>query len=252
MSNLVPLMLNGVKVHTRNKMVSLTDMWRAQGSPAHREPYNWERKEGAAFIEAVAITHNLPDNQVIAKKRGKSGATWAHWQIGLAYAKYLSPQFHMQCNVVIRERMEGKTVAPFDHQALARQIAAIVDTKVNRLKQELELNLVAQSAAALLIEQNLMQAPGLTAGDVLDMGGFTLRAGLKGLAAFVSRRLTRWHAQHGTPLRLGRLGRRTAKLFDPIATKEWLAAGGRCAVEDWIKERAGQGRLALPRNGGRP
>ena len=31
----------------------------------------------------------------------------AHWQIALAYAKYLSPEFHMWCNTVVRERMEG-------------------------------------------------------------------------------------------------------------------------------------------------
>ena len=34
----------------------------------------------------------------------------AHWQIGIAYAKYLSPEFHVWCNTVVRDRMEGKLV----------------------------------------------------------------------------------------------------------------------------------------------
>jgi hypothetical protein len=37
-----------------------------------------------------------------------NGATWAHWQIGLAYAKYLSPEFHAWCNEVVRAHMEGR------------------------------------------------------------------------------------------------------------------------------------------------
>ncbi len=38
---------------------------------------------------------------------GPETATWAHWQIGLAYAKYLSPAFHAWCNEVVRGHMEG-------------------------------------------------------------------------------------------------------------------------------------------------
>ena len=45
-----------------------------------------------------------------ALNEGGEWNTWAHWQIGLAYAKYLSPEFHMWCNEVIRDRMEGKSL----------------------------------------------------------------------------------------------------------------------------------------------
>jgi hypothetical protein len=58
----------------------------------------------------VAVSQNLSEAQVIAAKRGKGGGTFAHWQIGLAYAKYLSPEFHMWCNEVVRERMEARSV----------------------------------------------------------------------------------------------------------------------------------------------
>ena len=107
-----PLAFNGVVIRDKPDMLSLTDMWKAAGSPENREPFNWARKEGAQFIDAVTLTHNLPDSQVMDVKRGKGGGTWAHWQIGLAYAKYLSPEFHMWCNTVVRERMEGVRALP--------------------------------------------------------------------------------------------------------------------------------------------
>lgn len=99
---------NGSVIRIDDDKLNLTDMWRAAGSPENREPYNWARKEGAAFIEAVSLNLNLPDSQVLTSTRGKNGGTTAHWQIGLAYAKYLSPEFHMWCNTVVRDRMENK------------------------------------------------------------------------------------------------------------------------------------------------
>jgi hypothetical protein len=38
--------------------------------------------------------------------RGRFGGTFAHWQIALAYAKYLSPEFHIHCNNIIRRFVE--------------------------------------------------------------------------------------------------------------------------------------------------
>ncbi|MBL6082791.1 KilA-N domain-containing protein, partial [Belnapia sp. T18] len=43
---------------------------------------------------------------LVATLRGRLGGTWAHWQLALAYARYLSPQFHLWCNVVVRSAME--------------------------------------------------------------------------------------------------------------------------------------------------
>ncbi|WP_127089060.1 KilA-N domain-containing protein [Aquabacter cavernae] len=56
-----------------------------------------------AHMDHVAISHNLTVGQVMTTKRGKGGGTYAHWQIGLAYAKYLSPEFHMWRNTAVRE-----------------------------------------------------------------------------------------------------------------------------------------------------
>ena len=101
------LTYNGTPVRLINDQLNMTDMWKASGSPANQEPWNWSRKEGAQFIEFIAESHNLTVGQVMKSKPGKNGGTVAHWQIGLAYAKYLSPEFHAWCNVAVRDRMEG-------------------------------------------------------------------------------------------------------------------------------------------------
>jgi hypothetical protein len=43
---------------------------------------------------------------LVATLRGRLGGTWAHWQLALSYARYLSPQFHLWCNTVVRSAME--------------------------------------------------------------------------------------------------------------------------------------------------
>jgi hypothetical protein len=96
-------------INERGEMLSLTDMWVASGSDEAKRPANWRRKEGADFIAHVAEVLNVPEGHIIRGSRGKGGATWAHWQIAMAYAKYLSPEFHMACNVIVRAHMEGRT-----------------------------------------------------------------------------------------------------------------------------------------------
>lgn len=42
----------------------------------------------------------------VVRGKGKTQGTFAHWQLALAYAKYLSPEFHMWANQVVKERFE--------------------------------------------------------------------------------------------------------------------------------------------------
>jgi hypothetical protein len=98
------LVYNGEIIRDKGEHIALTDMWRAHGSDPARQPSNWLASADAKnFIEVLN-----PGNSGIMSKRGKGGGTYAHWQIALAYAKYLSPEFHMWCNDVVRERMGGK------------------------------------------------------------------------------------------------------------------------------------------------
>lgn len=142
------LVYNGHVIHDREEMLSLTDMWRAAGEPLHREPFNWARKEGRAFVEAVALQLNLTDSQVFQPQRGRNGGTFAHWQVGLAYAKYLSSKFHMWCNEVVRAHMEGRLPESATRPEGPEQALG------NRLRQvELYRQIHGPKAAAWMAEQ---------------------------------------------------------------------------------------------------
>lgn len=111
------LIYNGKEVRAVGERLNLTDMWKAAGMPPDRRPVDWLASADAKrFVGFLAETLNLgisQDGEMVGNShllqiaKGRNGSTQAHWQIGLAYAKYLSPEFHMWCNTVVRERMEG-------------------------------------------------------------------------------------------------------------------------------------------------
>lgn len=102
------LAFNGVEVQVRGQTLSLTAMWRAAGGDPSRKPAHWLRSDAAKdFVAHIAENSKVAESQLIAVTPGKGGGTWAHWQVGMAYAKYLSPAFHAWCNRVVRAHMEG-------------------------------------------------------------------------------------------------------------------------------------------------
>lgn len=116
------LKFNNTIVRDDNQFLSLTDMWKAARSPENKRPSDWlasaQAKElieyigdnlnaGISGIENTDKTRGL----VVTRKGGTDAGTWAHWHVGLAYAKYLSPAFHVWCNEIVRAYMEGKSVA---------------------------------------------------------------------------------------------------------------------------------------------
>lgn len=109
-----PLAYNGIAIRDRDGKLNLTDMWKAAGKDPARQPAEWLRSADAKrFKDFLAETLFLGDSQeLVGTKTGPDGGTWAHWQLGLAYAKYLSPPFHAWGNQVIRDRMEGKIGRP--------------------------------------------------------------------------------------------------------------------------------------------
>jgi len=96
------------------KMVNLTNMWRAwqrdepdAGVILARKPTFWLRQQDTVrFIKANAKKLKVDPQSTLKTAMGRWGGTWAHWQIALAYAKYLSPEFHIWANQVIKERFE--------------------------------------------------------------------------------------------------------------------------------------------------
>lgn len=123
--------------------LSLTDMWKAAGSDDSKRPTRWlESKPVQEFIEVVAGNVGISD--IISAGRGRNGATFAHWQVGLAYAKYLSPEFHMWCNTQVRAVMEGKvpSAIPADVIEMLRRtdgIAKMLAHKVTEIEKTLPI-----------------------------------------------------------------------------------------------------------------
>jgi hypothetical protein len=105
------LVYGSTLIRSRDEMVSLTDMWRAAGSPEGKRPAQWARYQGAEFISFLADALNMRSEHISTTHRGRGGGTYAHWQVALAYAKYLSHEFHAWCNTAVRDRMEGRIEA---------------------------------------------------------------------------------------------------------------------------------------------
>ncbi len=111
------LVYNGIEVRRDNEFLNLTDMWKASGSDPSKKPAFWLRDSGKDFVDFIAEAKGLSAAQLLRKQPGNpqlgiGGATWAHWQIAFAYAKYLSPAFHAWCNEVVRAHLEGRQDHP--------------------------------------------------------------------------------------------------------------------------------------------
>jgi len=102
------LVINGTAIRfTNDKLVNLTDLWHSAGEDPSKRPTIWLRQQDAqAFIKELAAKENVIQDHIIKSTRGRFGGTFAHWQIALAYAKYLSPEFHIHCNNIIRRFVE--------------------------------------------------------------------------------------------------------------------------------------------------
>lgn len=243
------LVFNGVEIHDRSEMLCLTDMWKAQGSDPAQQPANWLMSaEAKNFISALNDLN--PGNSGVMAKKGKNGGTYAHWQIGLAYAKYLSPEFHMWCNTVVRERMEGKpTPAPFvldeaQKNAIGGIVKGILAKQLDGIIPALVSHLLPAAVAGYIASHSLAIADGMTAGEVCDLSK-VCPAYPRGVSARVSKRLQMICKARGVDPSVSRLGRVRATLFPTHIVREWLDAEGRALISRWVDERKGQLRLRL-------
>ena len=90
-------------VKTNDEMVSLTDLWKAAGGDPKQKPAHWVQQDNVqAFITSVEKKEKVRRKYLFKAVTGRTGGTYAHWQIALAYAKYLSPEMHMAANAVFR------------------------------------------------------------------------------------------------------------------------------------------------------
>jgi hypothetical protein len=115
----VAFVYNGYEVcFDEQRFIDVTQMWRAHGSPPNRRFADWVRtREGLDFVEDLRkskghkeSSHSgyCPPTHLYTTTPGFSPTTYAHWQIALAYAKYLSPEFHRYVNTAFKEWAEEK------------------------------------------------------------------------------------------------------------------------------------------------
>ena len=231
---------NNTTISCRDEMVSLTDMWRAAGQDPQNAPAKWRALPGtSAFVEHVSDIVGKSD--IFRSMRGRNGGTFAHWQIALAYAKYLSPEFHMWCNTVVRERMEGKTISvasiPPDILELIRRtdgISRMLSHKVTTIEQSL-----AMIASMIQPAHPVIIRHGVSAGQIWARHNLPK---LKNASRWLGNRLAEMGASMDSK---GEAAMRTFRLFDPDRAEACMKNGLLHKAKVYASERMGQGKLRL-------
>jgi hypothetical protein len=153
MKTQIDIAKTGIDFTTKDDLVSLTDIFKqaqVRGLVNGKmEPKKWgqapyAKKSGSTgvmsisggpgrdFIDFVAVNSNVNAAGIWKTTRGNGGGTFAHKQIALAYAKYLSPALHMEVNDVF---MKVQAASP-----------EIADSIVDRMSQEDLKRHIARSA----------------------------------------------------------------------------------------------------------
>ncbi|WP_425909046.1 KilA-N domain-containing protein [Nitrobacter sp. TKz-YC02] len=254
--NTPALIYNGEIIRDRAEMLSLTDMWKAAGGDKSRQPSEWLSSADAERFVGVLSEVLKPDNSrfeiVKTVRGGRSPGTWGHWQIAMAYAKYLSPEFHMWCNTVVRGHMVANGLKSQPIATLPADLVEIIHRtdgiarssihKITVLEKSFETMVQAVAAIAATIQPpgSGIYVSGRTAGEIWKASGFPP---IK-VTSWFSNRLVKMGCQIGDERRVP-VGLSRAKLFDPDKAELWLRNGGRTMVEAKISERQGQRKLRL-------
>jgi hypothetical protein len=119
------LEFNGTRIRSNGDMLCINDLYAASGcTDTSKEFKQWKRFEGAKFIAFVSEKLKVSTAHLLTITRGRNGLTHAHWQIGIAYAKYLDHALHMEVNNTYA-RVNGGDVTiideVFDKQTLDTQ-----------------------------------------------------------------------------------------------------------------------------------
>lgn len=149
------VMFNGATIHIAEEM-NLTEMWRASKKSVSHNPNNWMRKEGSEFIKTMHS--NATDSRIsIRTKRGQGGGTFAHWQIGMEYARYLSPELAAICNQIVKDYVNADpniavSVVARTSKAGVAQIAAVA---IDHTNDPVALEIIKNRAESKVINLQL-------------------------------------------------------------------------------------------------
>jgi KilA-N domain len=128
--NIVPVLTkNNISIKfTKDKPISLTAIWKMEGSPEDKKPNDWKNIGGSKkLIQQVAEDLNTATDGIIKSSRGKYGETKAHWKLALEYAAYLNVETKSWMLGIIGDYIaapEELAVAAFDRITDKKKIAA--------------------------------------------------------------------------------------------------------------------------------
>jgi hypothetical protein len=165
----------------------------------------------------------------------------------LSKAKHAAAVRAMLIKVFVAWRRGNLASQGMDADA-RKVIGGIVKSVVHKELADVIGSILPAMVASELATSEFSIGKGITAGQIIEMSGVPGAKGRKGLAGFVSRRVAGFHRVKGAVMTEGRIGLRTATLFNPHLAREWLDDGGRAAIRLRVSERAGQGVLPFKRN----
>lgn len=138
MSELATLNFKGTPIRGDGLFLCLTDMWKAGGGMDARRPGDWlVSTQGTQLREYVQDNIAGNSGNIVRTETGRKGATWAHWQLALAYAQYLSSEFHAWCNEVVRAHMLKEVQVAAGQASEVTALVAVVQQLVARLDTQL-------------------------------------------------------------------------------------------------------------------
>jgi hypothetical protein len=138
---------------------------------------------------------------LVETREGRTGGTWAHWQLAAAYAHYLDPRFYLQWNEWAIERMMGRNP---DLSNLEARIAAL---EAAQRKEQVSVPTIDADSPLHPQAQAILAALAAVGGGPLstaEIRGALMRAGVGFTQTDqVKTRLNRM-AQRGQIVRVGR------------------------------------------------
>jgi hypothetical protein len=81
-----------------------------------------------AVVADLARSLNTAKSRVMEVVRGKGATTKAHWQIALAYAKYLSHEFHQVVHDAFREWVAAEVYRNFEIRRSTKRTEDVLDS----------------------------------------------------------------------------------------------------------------------------
>jgi hypothetical protein len=144
--------------------------------------------------------------------------------------------------IAVRGDLDGMVTSldPTVMRALGGMVKGIIGKSLGELLPAMVHNEVSSHRFAVV--------EGVSALEAAEIVGYPVGKRPRGLAQFISRRLSRFHEDRGVPVRRSRHGACKVKLFDEAATRAWVTAGGKVETDHYVSERRGQGRLSLVRS----